>query len=130
MDVRRKLAASLAGVMVLTGLSVATAPVASASTTVGGWVTCLSGNFVEGVYFDATSGSDGWAHTTYPGNTQSSQQWSYTLTSGTTYKLDVGCGGTPSNWATSLQSVTLSGTGHELICYDVAYEDPYYGSCR
>ncbi len=129
MHVRKKLAGLFAALCLTLGLSAAVAPSASASVTVSGSLTCVSGAFLEGVWVDATSGSDGWASTTILSDGHS-KSWTFTLTAGTTYKLDVGCGGSQQNWAVSLHTGTLSGNHNFMLCYDTPYEDPYYGTCR
>ncbi len=117
-----------AAVGLLLGLSALAVPAASASTSVSGSLTCVSGNFLEGVWVDATSGSDGWAATTILSDGHS-KSWSYTLTAGSTYKLDVGCGGSQQHWAVSLNTATLSGNHNQMLCYDVSGY-PYYLQCR
>jgi hypothetical protein len=97
---------------------------------VSGSVVCLSENAVEGIWVSASSGTSGWATLSAASGTESAVSWTYTLSSNTSYYIHVGCGGSPQNWAVNTYSATGTGGKPGLICYDVVYEDPYYGKCR
>lgn len=97
------------------------------STYVSGTVQCLSMN-VEGVWVAAQSGTSGWASWSATSN-PTIANWHYTLSSGNSYSLHVGCGGSPQSWAVTTYSPVVSGSGHTFLCWDYAYEDPHYGTC-
>ncbi|MFJ9907491.1 hypothetical protein ACIRVK_32170 [Streptomyces sp. NPDC101152] len=129
---KRALALAAAGAALVTG-AMTTATAASASTTVSGSLSCVSGNAVEGVWVAANSSSSGWAILSAASGSASSVSWHYSLNNGGTYYIHVGCGGSPSHWATNNYSSTVSGnslTG--VICYDMTYEVPanYQYRCR
>lgn len=71
------------------GLGASTAGAANAGT-----VMCVNGAKVVGVWVQVNGGRSGWATRSGAGY---SQRWSYN-TQGKSYRLDVGCGGTPSKW--------------------------------
>lgn len=129
---RRRVGTLLISSMAVLGLTsaLAAAP-AGASTGVSGSVSCVSGNNVEGIWVSASSGTSGWATMNVPGNTSSYVSWHYTLTSGNSYFVHVGCGGSTNNWAVNTYSGTKSGNSNGLLCYDTPADgDPYYGQCR
>ena len=101
---------------------------AGASTTVSGQVACASSD-VEGIWVAATSGPAGWATLSHPSGSTISQSWRYTLGSGNSYILHVGCGGSPNNWTMTVYSLKLTGSGHTLTCWDMPYE-ALYRDCR
>ena len=106
-------ALSIAAMVAAATLTIAVEP-ASASTTVGGYVECVSENSVVGVWVDAASGTDGWATRSGSGYYQ---HWQYTLTSGNSYSLHVGCGGSSSNWRWAVNCPSATG-GHSFNVYD------------
>ena len=133
MSVTRRTGRLLVSGLALLGMAglIGTATPAVANTGVGGSVSCLSGNNVEGIWVSASSGTSSWAKMSVPGNTNSAVSWSYTLTSGNSYFIHVGCGGNPNNWAVNTYSGTRTGNSSGLICYDTPVDgDPYYGQCR
>lgn len=71
---------------------------------------CESGGNVEGVWVTVDGGTSGWAKWAgaYGGSDPAYATWSYN-TQGKSYRLTVGCGGKPSNWASS---VTTPNYGH------------------
>lgn len=121
---KKKLVGLLAAFMLVAAFFVTSASPAHASTIVGGSLTCLSGLPVEGVWIDASSGSDGWASMNVPGNTSSTVSWHYTLTSGNTYYIHSGCGGTTQHWTTLVYSNQRTGNSGGLLCYDYTYGVP------
>lgn len=122
---KKKLLGLLVGMLSFTGVVTATtAAPAAAATNIAGSVACVSTNNVVGIYVHANSSTSGWATMSVPGGTASAVSWTYSLNNGGTYWLDVGCGGTPQNWATNNYSDTYSGNSSGLICYDMTYEVP------
>lgn len=114
--VKRQL--SMLGVVLLTtfGMAFAAAPSASAASgTISGSVQCFYGNnAVVGVWVDATSGKDGWA--SISNNGYGGKNYSYTLSQGSTYKLHVGCSGTPSNWGATMKTPVVNGNYYDWVC--------------
>jgi hypothetical protein len=104
----------------------------SASTGISGSLSCVTGNAVEGVWVAANNSTSGWAILNVGSGSSSTVSWHYTLNNGGSYYIHVGCGGSPSNWATNNYSSTVSGNLPSLICYDTAYEVPvnYQYRCR
>lgn len=135
---RRVTLGSLAAAAVAVGLCAAPAQAAvpavarPASYGVSGSVSCLSGSAVEGIWVSASSGTSGWATLSAASGSSSSVEWWFTLSSDTSYFIHVGCGGSPQHWLPSgnTYSSTRRGNSPDLICYDIPYEDPYYGQCR
>lgn len=125
MRIRKRALGVLASLLMLVGVTIAvTATPAFASTYVSGSVACVSGRDVEGVFVHANSGGGGWGIMTAPGGTTNAVGWHYTLPHGGSYYLDVGCGGTPQNWASDNYSNNYTGGSSGLICYDMVYEVP------
>ena len=116
--------ATLATTAGLTAAVVAAAPPAFASKLVSGSALCVDGRNVEGVFVHANSGGGGWGIMNVPGNTSSLVNWHYTIPNSGSYYLDVGCGGSTSNWATDNYSANYSGNTGALWCYDFTYEVP------
>ncbi len=117
-------AAVVAGLFSAVAVFAAAQP-ASASTVVSGFVECVSENPVVGVWVDAASGTDGWASTSSTG-LDYYKHWQYTLTSGSSYQLHVGCGGTPAKWEYQVYCPTATG-GHSFNVYD---PDTGYDFCQ
>lgn len=115
---KKKLVGLLAAFMLVAAFFVTSASPAHASTKVYGSVECGSGHNIEGLWVAASSGTSGWAIMNYPGNTHYNISWSYTLSSGNSYSVHVGCGGTPGNWAVTSTSEIYSGNSYNLICHD------------
>jgi hypothetical protein len=90
---------------------------AAAPRTISGQVTCVSGRNVVGVWITASNGGSGWApwkaHSALP----SQANYSFRLPAGGSYKVTVGCGGTPQQWASSNHSNVTSGSA-SFTCYD------------
>lgn len=122
---RRRVAMVVLSLMVTIGIALVGATPANASTTVSGYVECVSQNSVVGVWVDAASGTDGWASTTSTGLNYY-KKWSYALTSGTSYSLHVGCGGTTQNWEYAINCPWASGN-HSFNIYD---PDTGYDFCQ
>lgn len=99
-------------------------PAQAAGRTVSGSVTCVTGRAVEGVFVHANSGGGGWATLSAPSGSSSYVSWSYSIPNSGSYYVNVGCGGTPSNWASSNYSNNYSGNSSGLVCYDTSYEVP------
>jgi hypothetical protein len=100
----------------------ATVQNAAASSTANGTVECVDQKPVEGVWITAASGGSGWASR---GNGWS-VNFSYRLPNGGSYKVTVGCGGSPSNWASSSSSRSYVAGTHYFDCYDFNYEGGYW----
>jgi hypothetical protein len=102
-----------ASLLLFLGTSVAVASPAHAS--VSGSVTCFYGNNAEvGVWVNAGSKS-GWA--TMWDNGNGGKFYSYgAISAGTTYRLHVGCGGTPQNWGITFYTPWVSGGYYDWIC--------------
>jgi hypothetical protein len=96
------------------------------SVDVGGTVTCMSGNSVEGVWVQADQGS-GFAPWQGIGDGSTSSYW-YTLPLYENYSLHVGCGGSTSDWGVALTTQQVGGTHNSFVCHDVA-GDSDYGVC-
>lgn len=122
--VGRRVVCGVAGVAAVASLAVAAAPEAMASTGVGGSVSCVTGRAVEGIWVVANSGGSNWARMNVAGGTSSAVSWSYTLPNGGSYSLHVGCGGSPSSWASTSTSGNYSGGSGGMLCYDLRYEVP------
>lgn len=113
MSRKRKLTAVASTGILLAGLSLTTAPEAQAS--VSGSVDCTYGNNAEvGVWVEAGSHS-GWASLTPDG--YGGAYYSYgAISAGTTYRLHVGCGGTPQNWGITFYTPYVSGGYYDWVC--------------
>lgn len=111
--VKRLFAAFAATVLVTVGAFVTASPAHAAS----GYVTCATSRVV-GVWVDVDGGKDGWAHRSGSGNTN---YYSYN-TQGKRWRVNVGCGGTPQNWAQSISSNWSTRQGAATItCADAGY---------
>ncbi len=99
---------------------------ATHSSEVGGSVACNSGRTVVGVWISASSGQDdsGYANLGPSGSAGgnhpigSGATYSYLLPQGGTYSVNVGCGGTAAQWASSNYSPLLSTRTARLNCDD------------
>jgi len=97
---------------------------------VGGDVTCLSGQSVEGVWVQATdhSGFAPWQGVSVSGQAfGSTSKWWWWLPKGESYSLHVGCGGTQSGWGAALYTPVVTGSD-TFVCIDVS-SDAGYGTC-
>ena len=115
MRFKRQLSVAAAALLMCFGMVTATAPSAfAASGTISGTVDCFYGNNnVSGVWVDATNGTDGWAALSGSGSHKS---YSYNLSQSSTYKLYVGCGGTPSAWGGTFNSPTVNQNYANWVC--------------
>ena len=113
--------ASLAGVT-------ATAGQASAATYVRGQVMCADQRPVVGVWIVAANGGSGWA--TRSNINGYTQNYAFSLPRGGNYAVNVGCGGSPSNWATNNKSSYVSGSYNSFTCYDTTSAGQYYKYCE
>ena len=113
---KRQVAMFAAALLMLFGVAVAASPSASAATgTISGSVQCFYGNNnVVGVWVDATNGKDGWA--SISNNGYGDKNYSYKLSQGSTYKLHVGCSGTPSNWGSTMKTPVVNGNSYDWVC--------------
>jgi hypothetical protein len=50
----------------------------------------------------------------------STSDWWYKLPVSEAYHLNVGCGGSPSNWAVTAKSSTVTGGHNSFNCYDIS----------
>jgi len=110
---RKRLALIAAFLLVWLGVTCVTVPTASAASgTISGTIDCFYGNNdLVGVWVNATSGADDWA--TISGDGRS---YSYTLSQTSTYKLHVGCSGTPSNWGATMYTPVVNGQYYNWVC--------------
>lgn len=114
MDIKRRLAALAAGLLVAAAGMVATAPAASAA--VSGSVTCFYGNNAEvGVWVNVSGGPSGWATLSDNGNGGKNYYYG-AISAGSTYRLHVGCGGTTSSWGTTFYTPWVTGGYYDWIC--------------
>lgn len=104
-------AAAMALATVSTGILAIDARPASAAN--GGRVMCANQAAVVGVWVQVSGGVSGWAGRSGSGYEQG---WSYN-TQGRSYKLTVGCGGTPARWASSSSTPSYSTTWSNVTCY-------------
>lgn len=101
-------------------------PAQAAATTVSGRVMCLNSGWPVGIWVDATTSRDGWAsHSALPASggisAWGTSKWSYSLTAGGTYRLNVGCGGSSASWTMTAKSGLLSGSSSKrLVCNDAS----------
>lgn len=95
---------------------VPTAPKASAASgQISGSVRCLYGNNVEvGIWVNVSSGQDGWA-TMYTNGT-SGKSYYYNMSQSSSYRLHVGCSGTPQNWGSVMYTPWVNGQAYSWIC--------------
>lgn len=114
--VKKQLSAVAAVLLMCIGVVGLTAPSASAASgTISGTVQCFYGNNAEvGVWVNASSGRDGWATIWPDGN--GGMNYSYTLSQASTYRLHVGCSGTPQNWGATMYSPWVNGQYYDWVC--------------
>ena len=113
---KKRMGAALAVLALSTAGLVATAAPASAA---GGTVSCATSRVV-GVWVDVDGGTDGWATRSTTSN-PNINNWSYN-TQNKRWRVRVGCGGTPSNWAQSISSGWSNRQGAaSIICADTGY---------
>jgi len=98
---------------------------------VTGHVQCTSGAPVVGVYVDTGTSARGFASFDAV-ESRSAANFAYSVLGGRSYSVHVGCGGTPSAWATDNRSDDVTGTAHSFICADgqAVTERSHYGVCR
>jgi len=113
MGFRKRLTALFTGLLLLGGISLMSAPVASAA--VSGTVTCFAGNNREvGVWVNAGSKS-GWA--TITSNRADGVNYRYgAISAGTRYRLHVGCGNNPQNWQYTFYTPYVTGGYYDWVC--------------
>jgi hypothetical protein len=98
---------------------------------VGGEVTCLSGQSVEGVWLQAAAhpGFAPWQGVQVRGKAfGSTSKWWWWLPGGESYSLKVGCGGTQVSWGVVTSTAVVTGTQNSFDCIDIA-SDTGYGTC-
>lgn len=98
----RRLALLSGGSALVVGATVAALPATPASAagfSASGWVSCAQGWRVVGVWVNA-GGSSGWASISGP-DKYGETRYDRSIGVHPTYTLNVGCGGTPSSWATN-----------------------------
>lgn len=120
-DGRRRFAVVLVIATIAFGLttvsSFAPAAEAAVARTLNGKVTCTNGAAVTGVWMDVGSGTDRFAPKFVMKNAPSIALYSVSLSvaTSTTVRVRVGCGGTPSAWASSNQSPSRALTQNETV---------------
>ena len=124
MRIKHRLAAVGATLALVLGVSLGASSPASASTTVAGSLSCVTGRAVEGVWVAANSSSSGWATLNVASGSSSTVSWHFTLNNAGSYSIHVGCGGSPQTWSSTSYSGTTSGNLPDQICYDTRYEVP------
>jgi hypothetical protein len=115
--VQRRLTTAMLSLLLALGMTFMVAPNAQAvSGTISGTVECVYGNnTVNGIHIDVAQGKDGFASWTKTG--PASASYSYTLSQNTSsYFINVGCGGSPSNWGATFTSPNVSGSYYNLYC--------------
>jgi hypothetical protein len=101
---------ALAGLVTFGGLAVGQGSAIAANS---GSITCFNSGDVVGVWVNVSGGSSGWASRTGSGI---QQNWSYN-TQGRSYSLTVGCGGSPSRWASQASTPYYSTSWSNLSCF-------------
>jgi hypothetical protein len=86
---------------------------AARQTTVNGFVSCQHAAHVVGVWIKPAHGPAGWARLRPRGSTAG---WQRDVDRGSSYSVDVGCGGTPHDWASNNSSPPISGATSRLDC--------------
>lgn len=87
-----------------------------AAAAVNGTVWCDNGSAVQGVYIDSSAaGRDGWAAWNRFSGDASRATYSRSEVT-TSYRVNVGCGGSPSSWQYSIWSGWYSGNLN-FICH-------------
>jgi hypothetical protein len=92
---------------------------------VTGQVNCDSGAPVEGFWIQSANAS-GWASWQDAAGTNA-DYW-YSLPAAQSYKMSVGCGGSPQSWAVATYTPSVSGTHNSFHCDDI-HGDAGYGTC-
>jgi hypothetical protein len=111
----RRLSVIAAASALVAGGSLALAPAAEASITVSGYVTCVDGLNVEGVWIQAGGGS-GFANWSASGVGYYAH-YSRAGISGS-WTVHVGCGGSASNWKYTPDGFqTVTGSSASWTCY-------------
>lgn len=113
MNLKKRIAASLSGAVLLTSIGFMSAAEASA-TVYYGTAVCTGGNVV-GIYVNQ-SGNGGWASWS-PQSNPTGANWHYNFNSNN-YTISVGCGGTPSAWATTNYGPTVNNSwaSRDYVC--------------
>ena len=93
----------------------------AAAMNISGQITCLNSSSPVGVWIDAESSNDGWARISVPVviGGHSKVNYSYTLNKGGRFKVTVGCGGSSSRWALSLNSGFVAGSNVNFKCNNI-----------
>lgn len=114
--IKRRIGSGLAiAALAAAGLAATAAPASAASGT----VTCATSNVV-GVWVDVDGGTDGWAARSSTSDPRINN-YSYN-TQGKRWRVNVGCGGTPSSWGQSISSNWSNLQGAATIsCADTGY---------
>lgn len=123
---QRKIQASLTAlVLALLGIIFVPSPAIAGNTYVHGNIFCTTKN-VEGVWIVADNDADsGWATITPSGDQSQTVSWSYYgLWNGESYRVHVGCGGSPQVWEVPTESKVDSYGAHNFNCID----DPNEGT--
>ncbi len=99
--------------------------------TVSGTVACQSGAAVTGIWIQSSNGGSGWAKRTARSGASWISDYTFAIKSGkasTSVELAVGCGGTPTTWASSnkVKLGTLAGSkSFSATCKDVKGKTAY-----
>jgi hypothetical protein len=128
------IALAVVAVLALTalGLDLLYRPQAESLRNVTGRVTCASGAAVVGVYIETRlKSSSGFAAYHPSSETGSVATFAYSVPKDRSYQVQVGCGGTRSNWATNDRSDQVDGDQLSFLCLDdiALAEHNYYGHC-
>ena len=99
-----------ASILSVSGLGAVSSGVATASN---GTVNCMNGSTVVGMWVQVSGGTSGWAARSGSG---SAQNWSFN-TQGKSYRVHVGCGGTPQAWASNVKSVYSATASRSFTCW-------------
>lgn len=108
-----------------------TTPAAQAGESavhVSGAIQCQSKG-VEGVWIQAVNGGSGWAPWVSSAADPSHATYSYTLSHGGQYSVEIGCGGTPGAWSVVEYSSFHGGAVNDFYCYDET-NSSLYSYCR
>lgn len=91
--------------------------VVSNAVTVDGKVTCASGAAVVGVFLRAKDGEAGWTNWA-PTDRESQASYSFALQRRVSFRLGVGCGGSPQHWRVDLVTAWVSPSKRSFVCFD------------
>jgi surface antigen len=115
--IKRSAAGFGTGILIAgSALTFGATPAAAATGTISGTVVCNSGQPVVGVYVNSSKGGSGWASwQAQPGRSNVAKfSRGVTTTGGTSIRLDVGCGGTPSKWRGNNRTGTFTISGSDI----------------